>query len=139
MEYTINWNVPNKITATFCVILHIVSSKITCFFIVFFSLMYRGTTLLYRQEVLVCTKSITRIKTKGGSILRLTEGHKPPRGPSYLKVYLRSISPTYSMCWLCHSVVCLAIMSFGPRGSNPLSYHGGQLVHQLKQLGTPLR
>ena len=28
---------------------------------------------LYRQEVLVCTENITRIKTKGGATLRLTD------------------------------------------------------------------
>ena len=50
----------------FCLILHRVSSKIT----IFVSLMYHGSALLYTQEVLVYTKSITRIKTKGGAILR---------------------------------------------------------------------
>ena len=50
----------------FGLILHRVSSKIT----IFVSLMYRGSTLLYTQEVLVYTKSITRIKTKVGAILR---------------------------------------------------------------------
>ena len=58
-------NVKNK-TVNLCLILHRVSSKIT----IFVSLMYRGSTLLYTQEVLVDTKSITRIKTKGGAIIR---------------------------------------------------------------------
>ena len=59
-------NFKNKITVNLCLILHRVSSKIT----IFVSLMYRGSTLLYTQEVLVDTKSITRIKTKGGAIIR---------------------------------------------------------------------
>ena len=54
-------NVKNKITVNLCLILHRVSSKIT----IFVSLMYRGSTLLYTQEVLVDTKRITRIKIKG--------------------------------------------------------------------------
>ena len=60
------------------------------------SLMCRGSTLLYRLEVLVCTKSITRIKTKGGAILRLTEAINHQGSSSYLKgdVHLYSISPT---------------------------------------------
>ena len=59
-------NVQNKITVKCCVILHRVSSKIT----ILVSLMYRGSTLLNKQEVLVYSKSITRIKTQGGTILR---------------------------------------------------------------------
>ena len=57
----INLNVKNKITVNCCLILHSVSSKIT----IFVSLMYRGSTLLYTQDVLVYTKSITQLKTKG--------------------------------------------------------------------------
>ena len=65
----------------FCLILHRVSSKIT----IFVSLMYHGSALVYTQEVLVYTKSITRIKTKGGAILKINRDHKPPSGPYFLK------------------------------------------------------
>ena len=60
----INRNVKNKTTVNF--VLFYIKKKIT----IFVKLMYRGSTLLYTQEVLVYTKSITRIKTKGGAIIR---------------------------------------------------------------------
>ena len=89
--------------------------------------MYR----LYRQKVF-CTKNSTRIKTKGGAILRLTEAINHPGVYFILRVHLRSISPTYSKnCFGFATTRSYIIMFgnyvFGPRGSNPLSFHGGQV------------
>ena len=66
----INWNVKNKSTVKKkkkkSYFTYRVSQKIT----IFVGLMYRGSTLLYTQDVLVYTKSITQLQTKWWAILR---------------------------------------------------------------------
>ena len=95
MEYTINWILRYRG--------YRLSSKIT----IFVSLMYPGSTLLYRQEVLVCTKSITLIKTKGGAILRLTEAINHPGGHIFLK------GPSPLNLPYIHYVLALSLLTTG--------------------------
>ena len=53
----------------------------------------RFKPLLYRQEVLVCTESITRTKTRGGGLLRLTETKNHPGVHLQLKSIFAQQSP----------------------------------------------
>ena len=71
MAKSIRWNGIHKLLIEMLKIrLRSILSYFTSKITIFVKLMYRGSTLLYTQKVLVYTKSITRIKTKGGAIIR---------------------------------------------------------------------
>ena len=71
----------------------------------------------------------------------INRGHNPPMGPYFLKGPPSPNLPfiKYVLDLSLLRIFCVwQLRVFGPRGSNPLNYHGGPSIHQLKQLEIPL-